>query len=82
MTQAWQLANRLFTENPSFDSYQKLSAFKTTHQIEDAEFLARIEQSLIACYQPADARGFISRNSSDVVEFYIEQQAWKKPVIG
>ncbi|WP_239639415.1 SWIM zinc finger domain-containing protein, partial [Vibrio cholerae] len=78
MTQAWQLANRLFTENPSFDSYQKLSAFKTTHQIEDAEFLARIEQSLIACYQPADARGFISRNSSDVVEFYIEQQAWKK----
>ncbi|TXZ86195.1 SWIM zinc finger domain-containing protein, partial [Vibrio cholerae] len=50
MTQAWQLANRLFTENPSFDSYQKLSAFKTTHQIEDAEFLTRIEQSLIACY--------------------------------
>ncbi len=78
MTQAWQLANRLFTDNPSFDSYQKLSAFKTTHQIEDAEFLARIEQSLIACYQPADARGFISRNSSDVVEFYIEQQAWQK----
>ncbi|KNA46280.1 swim zinc finger domain-containing protein [Vibrio cholerae MZO-3] len=78
MTQAWQLANRLFTENPSFDSYQKLSAFKTTHQIEDAEFLTRIEQSLIACYQPADARGFISRNSSDVVEFYIEQQAWQK----
>lgn len=78
MTQAWQLANRLFTENPSFDSYQKLSAFKATHQIEDAEFLARIEQSLIACYQPADARGFISRNSSDVVEFYIEQQAWQK----
>lgn len=78
MTQAWQLANRLFTENPSFDSYQKLSAFKTTHQIEDAEFLTRIEQSLIACYQPADARGFISRNSSNVVEFYIEQQAWKK----
>lgn len=78
VVKAWSLANRLFTDAPTFQGYQELSAFKVTHQIEDAEFLTRIEQVLINNYQPADARGFVSHHNSALVEFYIEQQAWEK----
>ncbi|UXI00778.1 SWIM zinc finger domain-containing protein [Photobacterium sp. TY1-4] len=74
---AWQLANQIFEQHPSFQEYQQLARFKKTHNIEDDVFLARVEQKFQAIYRPSNS-GYISGDNDALVEFYMDTGALEK----
>ncbi|PQJ50174.1 hypothetical protein BTO01_24835 [Vibrio jasicida] len=49
---AWTLANRQLEQLPSFQRYQRLAKFKQNYQVEDDEFLTRVERIFKKAYQP------------------------------
>ncbi len=50
---AWTLANRQLEQLPSFQRYQRLAKFKQNYQVEDDEFLTRVERIFKKAYQPS-----------------------------
>lgn len=75
---AWGLANRMFEQSPTFAHYQQLAKFQNSHNVDDPDFLLRVEQILKDAYQPPNSLGFSSKSSDGLVEFYIDRKEWNK----
>lgn len=74
---AWKLLNRLFEQWPIFLEYQELRDFKDDNQIDDVQFISRIEQVMLNMCQQ-DIRGLNQVYSDSLVKFYMDVQLWDK----
>ncbi|MBN3494163.1 SWIM zinc finger family protein [Vibrio neptunius] len=71
---AWALANRLLVQSPSFYRYQQLAHFKANHQVDDAEFLIRVENLFKSAYQAPNQYHRVTEQTDALVLFYIDNQ--------
>ena len=75
--QAWQLANRIFEQTPTFDEYQSLEKLKAVLGVEDENFLARVEQTL-QTYAESNLSARWAHPADELLAFYLHIQAFDK----
>ncbi|MEI6894628.1 MAG: hypothetical protein V5789_08350 [Colwellia sp.] len=73
---AWQLAWQMFTDDPSFRAFKKLTQLQQKTGVIDADYIKKIEQILADCYHE-NSRD-LSLNADALLMFYIDQNELPK----
>ena len=73
---AWQLSWQMFTDQPSFRAFKKLTLLQQQIGVVDADFIKNAEPILANCYHES-SRG-LSANADALLAFYIDQNQLPK----